>query len=187
MATSDTTHAPNNAPPRTKAGKETAKSHKLRSEADYLNQQADAAKIAMGRSFDEFKDKLTTALSLKTAAKDHPWLTVAAGAVAGFAAGAAVTPSKTDSALKRLREIERALRPDAPREGDEAHNGHDGRPQAGPTMTQTVLKEVFSLVRPLVTSGITAILAARSAAKETAEDVQTQQEQTPPDQTHPTS
>ena len=38
-----------------------------------------------------------------------PWTTLAAAAVTGFVAAAAAVPSKEQQALKRLREIEKAL------------------------------------------------------------------------------
>jgi len=156
---------------RTEAGEKTAKSMKLNSEAEYLAQQGAAAKVAMGKAFDDLTQHLGNALSLNTAAKDHPWMTVVAGAVVGFATAAVVTPSKTDSALKRLAAIEKALHPDryaqGSANGSTETNGHAPKQ----TFSQSLVKELFSVLRPLAASGLSAMMAAKSAANETAEHV----------------
>jgi hypothetical protein len=168
------THADGPGPnqPRSEAGQDAADSTDPRSETEYLAQQAQEAKQAMSKAFGEFTQKLGHSVSLNTAANNHPWLTVAAGAVAGFATAAVITPSKTDSALKRLRDIEKALRPPPvapPPPVDDPDAPQSKAASSG--MGQNLMKELFSLARPLVSSGISALLAAKHAAKETSEEV----------------
>jgi hypothetical protein len=135
-------------------------------EAEFLKRQADQAAIAMNRAITEAKARLGQGLSLPTIARDYPLATVAAGLVAGFVTASAITPSKRDSALKRLAEIERALHPEGT--GPASVNGH-AKP-AGPSFATTALKEVFSLVRPMLASGLSAMVAAHHAADKAADD-----------------
>jgi hypothetical protein len=124
---------------------------------------------AMKKTLREVQGNLTKGLSLQGVAKDHPWMTVAAGAVAGFATGAAITPNKRDAALKRLAEIERALHPAAP-PGAAHAKGVDGGPQPrSSSFVNTLMHEVFALAKPVLVNGVTAMLAAHTAASEAAE------------------
>ena len=141
-----------------------------RNEAEFLKRQSDHAAVAMNRAMDEAKAHFANAFSLKTMAREHPLATVAAGLVAGFATGAAVTTSQRDSALNRLAEIERALNPQAA-----AGQADNGKP-AGPSLMTTMLKEAFNLAKPILTSSITAMVAAQRAASAAAEEVDEQQE-----------
>lgn len=136
-------------------------------EAEFLKRQADQASIAMNRAINEAKAKLAKGLSLNTIAKEYPLATVATGLVAGFVTASAVTPSKRDSALKRLAELERALHPNgAP--GGAAFNGHAS--PAGPSMVTSVLKSAVTLLRPVVMSGVSSYLAAQKAAGDAVDE-----------------
>ena len=139
-------------------------------EAAYLQRQADDASKAMGKALGEARKKLMDGLNLHAIAKDHPWATVAAGAVAGFATGAVITPNKRDAALKRLAEIERALHPVPPHAAPAAYadgNGHAGR-QSSSVLT-TILSSAFAMIKPLLLHSLTATMAAHTAANEAAE------------------
>jgi len=59
--------------------------------------------------FQDIKAKLGQGVDPKAWAREHPWVTIGAAAVAGFAATAALVPSKEEQALKKLAAIERAL------------------------------------------------------------------------------
>ena len=136
-------------------------------EAEYLQQQADLAMRAMKKSMAEAKGKLAKGLSLNVIAKDHPWVTVAAGAAAGFATGVVITPNKRDAALKRLAEIERALHPLPPGVAHAATA--DGKGRASSSVSSSLLSAVFSLVKPVLLNGVTAMVAAQSAASSASE------------------
>lgn len=138
------------------------------SEGEYLQQQADLAMRATKKALGEAKANLARGLRLETVAREHPWVTVAAGALAGFATGAIVTPNKRDVALKRLAEIERALHPLPPSVAS-AHAATDGRSAKGSGITGTLVSQLFALAKPVLLNGITAMMAAQTAASAASE------------------
>src|SRR4051812_4191998 len=75
-------------------------------EAQYLIKQQADAKKAISRTIDGLKSDLVQAADPRAWMQVHPWATMAASAVAGFAATAAVVPSKEQQALKRLEKLE---------------------------------------------------------------------------------
>lgn len=87
----------------------------------------------------------------KAWAQEHPWIAIGAAAVAGFAATAALVPSKEEQALKKLASIERAL--NAGRE--QASNGNGKHEEKGGTL-KTILAEAAGLLRPLLASVVAA-------------------------------
>ena len=117
------------------------------SESEFLAQQAEMARTAMMRSLSEIKTRLAQGADPKAWAREFPWITVGAAAVAGFAAAATLIPSKEDQALKRLAKIERALNPCPPRH--ESSNG-DGEKKAGGGILGNILHEALSMARPLL-------------------------------------
>jgi len=165
MQDSSTAHAPGHS-----TGKAKAVPSNPKNEAEFLKRQSDNATVAMNKALDEAKANFAKAFSLKTMARKHPLATVAAGLLAGFATGAAVTTSQRDSALKRLAEIERALNPQASVDGKA-----DGGKPAGSSIASTLLKEAFTLAKPILSSSITAMIAAQRAASTAAEEVEEQQ------------
>jgi len=96
----------------------------------------------------DLKAKLGQGVDPKAWAKEHPWIAVGAAAVAGFAATAALVPSKEEQALKKLAAIERAL--NVGRERVEP-NGN-GKHEKGGGMLKTVLTEAAGLLRPVLAS-----------------------------------
>jgi hypothetical protein len=168
-APTDPAHAPG-AKPKISDQPAAAAMASPRTEAEYLKHQADTANQAMNRSLDEFKAHLAHALDLKTITHGHPWITIAAGAVAGFAAGAAITPSKTQSALNRLAEIEAALnRATIPPPHPSDVNGHPARPKS--TISQTLMHELFALAKPVLSNVVAATIAGHTAAQQAADKV----------------
>src|SRR5947208_2034202 len=79
------------------------------SESEYLEKQARDAQAAMSRVLQDLKTRLGQGVDPKAWAREHPWIAVGAAAVAGFAATAALVPSKEEQTLKKLAAIERAL------------------------------------------------------------------------------
>lgn len=104
-------------------------------------------------------------------AKQYPWATLGASAVAGFVAAALVVPSKEQQALAKLGAIERALNPQpAPR--PEVHSPSDPDPAAksyrAPSGFLTLLaREAIGAVKPVLISMLTA-----QAAKPSQEDME---------------
>src|SRR5690348_16195859 len=133
------------------------------SEADYLAQQAHNAQLAMSKAFAEMKARLGQGVDPKLWAKEYPWMTIGAAAVAGFLAAYTLIPSKEEQALKRLARIERALNP--PRSRHEEHsNGNEKKEEGGGGMLSTILHEALGVVRPALVSLLTANLANPAAA-----------------------
>jgi hypothetical protein len=102
--------------------------------------------------------------------RNHPWLTLAASAVAGFAASAALVPSKEEQALKKLAKIERALNPAPPpkRKADDDASASDGDGTTAyksgrSSFARTLLGEVIKAVQPAVVSMLTAGVAGHVA------------------------
>jgi len=120
-------------------------------ESEYLAQQAQAAQAALRLAWDEFKGKVGHGVDPKAWAKQHPWFAIGGAAVAGFAATAALVPSKEEQALRKLAELERALHPPTPAQ---TKNGDAKREKAG--LLTTILIETFAMLRPVLTSILTA-------------------------------
>ncbi len=99
--------------------------------------------------FQDLKSKLGQGVDPKAWAAEHPWIAIGAAAVAGFAATAALVPSKEEQALKKLAAIERAL--NAGRERVES-NGNGKHEEKGGGMLKTILTEAAGLLRPVLAS-----------------------------------
>jgi hypothetical protein len=141
-------------------------------EAEYLAQQAENAKLAMAKAWEQLKAKLGQGAAPQAWAKEYPWITVGAAAVAGFVAASAIIPSKEEQALKKLAAIERALNP-APAPRKEHENGN-GKPEAKSWLS-TMLHEVLNVARPAIISMITANMGGAVAGMNPADPSQAPQ------------
>lgn len=109
--------------------------------------------------------------------RKHPWMTLGASVVAGFAASAALVPSKEQQALRKLAKIERALNPPPPPnkkddDADEpADQGAKDYKSGRTSFTRTLLGEVIKAVQPALLSMLTAGISAH-AAKPSQEEMQ---------------
>jgi hypothetical protein len=117
----------------------------------------------MSKAFAEMKARLGQGADPKLWAKEYPWVTVGAAAVAGFLAAYTLVPSKEEQALKRLARIERALNPPRPRHEEHA-NGDEKKEEGKGGMLSTILHEALGVVRPALVSLLTANLANPAAA-----------------------
>ena len=126
-------------------------------EAEYLAQQAGLAKAAMSHAWGQVKARLGQGVAPQEWAKEYPWITVGAAAVAGFIATAALVPSKEEQALKKLAAIERALNPAPPRE--EEHSNGNARKEGG-GMVGTILHEILNVAKPVLLSMMSAGIGA---------------------------
>src|SRR4051812_33171638 len=82
-------------------------------ESDFLTRQAADAKSAISRVMDDIKHDVAHGVDPRAWMQVAPWTTLASATIAGFLAAAAAVPSKEQQALKRLRKLEDALRPEA--------------------------------------------------------------------------
>ena len=78
-------------------------------------------------------------------ARQYPWITVGAAAVAGFVAASGLIPSKEQQALKKLAAIEQALNPPPA-----AANGHEKKEGRG--LLATLALEAIGILRPVLAS-----------------------------------
>jgi hypothetical protein len=130
-------------------------------EAQYLaKQQADAQK-AITRTLAQLKLDLVKTADPRAWMNVHPWATLGAAAVAGFAAAATVVPSKEQQALKKLRELEEAL------EARE-HPERDGNGRKKSTMSG-IGGMVFRIIQPMIISTLTGFLSGKAAAEPIAD------------------
>jgi hypothetical protein len=145
--------------------------HPESSEADFLTLQQEHAKAAIGRVVGEMKTALAEGANPVEWAKQYPWATLGASAVAGFVAATMLIPSREQQALKKLAEIERALNPEPRRraERDEHPDSVDGKAgadgyQSGKQSFMTaLLGEAIKAVRPALISLLTAGVAGHTA------------------------
>ena len=133
------------------------------SESEYLEKQAKDAQAAISQVFQDIKAKLGQGVDPKAWAREHPWVTIGAAAVAGFAATAALVPSKEEQALKKLAAIERAL--NAGREKVES-NGDGKHGKGGGGMLSTILSEAVGLLKPALASFVAAQMGGQQAQGE---------------------
>jgi len=100
-----------------------------------------------------------------------PWTTLAAAALVAFAGTALVVPSKEEQAIRRLRRLERALGKEERRDRSDS-NGHDdeddGRKKGDHTFLGMLAGHAIGLLKPLVTSALSAALSARTAQPDPA-------------------
>ena len=123
------------------------------SDAKYLQDQAEAAKDAMGRAWSEFMTGMGKSADPRQWAKAHPWVTMASATVAGFAAASTLVPSKEEQALKKLAAIERALRIDGHSKRESNGNGTK-EPKEG--FLTRLMKEAFAAAGPILANILTA-------------------------------
>ena len=87
----------------------------------------------------------------------HPWATLGAAAVAGFAAAATVVPSKEQQALRKLQALEEALEDRA--NPDRRDGGSRRSAMAG------LGGLVYRILQPMVISTLTGFVSGKAAAE----------------------
>src|SRR3954470_12900725 len=92
-----------------------------KSESAYLKEQAANAKAAFKQTIGEITKDLGTSFSPAKWTEQHPWMMVASAAVVGFTSACVAVPSKEQAALKRLKNLEDALREPPPERHYEAN------------------------------------------------------------------
>ncbi|HEX5244166.1 MAG TPA: hypothetical protein VFW23_12960 [Tepidisphaeraceae bacterium] len=123
------------------------------SDSKYLQDQAEAAKDAMGRAWSEFMTGMGKSADPRQWAKAHPWITMASATVAGFAAASTLVPSKEEQALKKLAAIERALHIDGRPKAET--NGNGSKEQKEGFLTR-LMKEAFAAAGPVLANIVSA-------------------------------
>ena len=130
-------------------------------EAEFLQKQAADAKAAIGAVVNDLKRDLAQGVDPRGWMQVAPWTTLAAAAVAGFAAAAVAVPSKEEQTLKRLKKIEEALTPkprpvDAAVNGDQVRKVESGQGSFLAGLAGQVLRSIQPVLMSALTAGITA-------------------------------
>jgi hypothetical protein len=132
---------------------------------------------ALKRTFTQMKGQLAEGANPVEWAREYPWITLGASAVAGFVATSMLVPSKEEQALRKLAKIERALHPERHHRESAKHedsNG-DGKPDheeaGGHGMMGMLARELIKTFRPALVSLITAGVAGK-VAKPSDEEMQ---------------
>jgi len=142
---------------------------------------------AIKRTFTQMKGDLAEGANPVEWAREYPWLTLGASAVAGFVATSMLVPSKEEQALRKLAKIERALNPERHRREPAKHEDSNGNGKSdhqeagGGGMMSMLARELIKTFRPALVSLITAGVAGKvakpseeemkaAAAKENAEE-----------------
>jgi hypothetical protein len=95
--------------------------------------------------------------------KDHPWLTLGAIAIGGFATTAAVVPSREEQELRRLRRLQEAMRPPAPAAAETHPSNGNAAGKSTGGLWKVLLAELIGLVRPIIAAILSEAMGARSA------------------------
>jgi hypothetical protein len=136
-------------------------------EAQYLHLQAANAKAAIKETLTDFGRSMGGVVDPRALTGEHPWLALAGAAVAGFAAGAVLMPSKEQRALKRLAEFERALglRPPKRDTGTDSQSSDDTTATGKPVKKGLLASLAGDLIRsvgPALASALTAGMATEA-------------------------
>jgi hypothetical protein len=140
---------------------------------------------AIKRTLAQMKGQLAEGANPVEWAREYPWITLGASAVAGFVATSMLVPSKEEQALRKLAKIERALNPERHRRHESAKhddsngNGKSDHEEAGGGgMMGMIGRELIKTLRPALVSLITAGMAGK-AAKPSDEEMHASDAQQP--------
>jgi len=171
-ASGSATTQPTGPSPKAKSTPEVKRELTDLSEADFLTAQQANAKAAIGRTLREIKEDLANATNLRSVHEQHPWMTTAGAAVAGFVAASLLVPSKEETALKKLARWEKALRAAEGRTeskvADAVSSEGDGKPrlkQEKKGLFASIATELIRTVGPGIASALTAGMAAKGGAE----------------------
>ncbi|HWC90014.1 MAG TPA: hypothetical protein VG433_10170 [Pirellulales bacterium] len=147
---------------------------KADSEADFLAEQAIAARAAMLGVIGDLQANARTRWEQATDVRGwidrHPWMAVGAASAAGFAAAAAVTPGPGQSLGEKLSSTIESVMPQA----DEANGSTaaDDAPRAARQASQAsiwgmLLEPVIEVIKVAAQNYFTAYVAGQAAAQAT--------------------
>jgi hypothetical protein len=131
-------------------------------------QQAEQAKQAMTRAWNDLAAGLAQGVNVGEWARDYPWVALGTAAAAGFAASAVFIPSREQQAMKKLAELRRALYP-APRapavelDDDEEQEASDKPRRKKTGLLGIALRELMRTLGPTLASAISGAVAVKSA------------------------
>ncbi|HVT82229.1 MAG TPA: hypothetical protein VHM90_16420, partial [Phycisphaerae bacterium] len=123
-------------------------------------QKVEEARKAMSRALNVMGQNLGQSVDPRAWARTHPWATLAGAAVGGFAAAAALTPTQEQTALRRIRELERALNV-----GRDVEIPADAvKPKTEKGVLSALLREVMKSAGPIISSTLAGAVAGKQAS-----------------------
>jgi hypothetical protein len=129
------------------------------SESEFLQQKVEEARKAISRALSVMGQNLGNSADPRAWARTHPWATLAGAAVGGFATAAMLTPTQEQTALRRIRELERALNI-----GREVEISADAvKPKKEKSILSTLLREVMKSAGPIISSSLAGAVAGKQA------------------------
>jgi hypothetical protein len=135
------------------------------SEADYLAREVADAKAALSHAIADLKTGLITSADLRRWVTHYPWAAVGAATVAGFAAGAAVTPAPGESIGEKLSKLRPPGQKNEPAQSTAAATGPY---PMSPNVKSTVITSLFDLAKLLAESLIIATFRAPAPSQESS-------------------
>jgi hypothetical protein len=134
------------------------------SEAEYLHQQADEAKAAIGAALADARSAMAEGLDPREWTRRYPLVAVGSALAAGFVATVLAIPSHKRRELKQMEKLRAALHPEA------AHGDHEKpKPEKAspePSFWFNILRESLRLIRPVLLSAVTAAFSRSSKASQ---------------------
>jgi hypothetical protein len=140
-------------------------------ETQFLARQTTDAKAAIARSLKDLEHELLATADPRAWMKVHPWATLGAAAIAGFAAAAAAVPSPEEQALKRIAKLEAALNGNGHGHDDRDNRDRDDRkPDSEPSLLAKLAGMALHAAQPVLASAIAGIAASFTAKDEAASE-----------------
>jgi len=140
-------------------------------EEQFLARQSNDAKAAVARTLKELEQELLTTADPRAWMKVHPWATLGAAALAGFAAAAAAVPSQEEQAMRRIAKLEDALNGNGHSHRDRDDRDRDDRKHdTEPSMLAKLAGVALKAAQPVLASALAGITASFTAKEETASE-----------------
>lgn len=148
------------------------------SETEYLSEQSDAARAAIGGVIADLKNNLQSGWEQATDVhgwiERHPWLAVGAASAAGFAAAAVVTPAPGEALGEKLSGVVRSAMDEFRSAGGqadgeaEAANGASAARPAAVSPWAVLLGPLVDIAQVALQNYLAAYMAGRAAAGATS-------------------
>jgi hypothetical protein len=127
----------------------------LAGESAFLAAQAEDAKLAMARAWEDLKHALANGVDIRLWTKRYPWLATSGALAGGVALGYFLTPRDKDEFKEMWEKLRDKLSRSAAKDDKavyvEAPTGAAGKAQE-PSLLHTILREAIKGVVPLVTA-----------------------------------
>jgi hypothetical protein len=140
-------------------------------DSEYLRKQAEDARLAVVRTMSDLLADTSHLADPKRWTRSHPWASLGAAVVGGFLLGNSIPTGKKTSKAEDsdVAQSEESAKDSAAPVGSSRRLTPAG-PSRGSSLAATLLKEAFTLIRPVVTSFLAAQIARASVNPEHSAD-----------------